>query len=93
MPERPTPEQIDRDIKAAFEALHPRQIEIFRRMSSEQKGHAVAELFSAMRKLAFASEREMHPDLPEAEIHRRAILRLMRASEWESEWMKRIFGF
>lgn len=87
-----TPEAIKQVVKTAFDELDPIQMAIFHRMTPAQKGQAVADLFTAMRQLALVSERHRHPDLPDEEIHRRAMLRLMRSSEWESEWMKRIFG-
>lgn len=89
---RPTPEQIEADIKAAFDELDPVQMEVFRRMTPEQKGRAMADLISAMWQMTLTSERYFHPDLPESEIKRRAILRFMRSSEWTDPWMRSIFG-
>jgi hypothetical protein len=83
---------LDRAIQNAFDELDPVQMEVFRRMSPAEKIQIVSGMHNSMRKMLIASEREMHPDLSEDEIHRRAIARLMRASEWEPELRKTIFG-
>lgn len=84
-----TPEEIDQAIKNAFDEIDPRQIEIFRRMSSAEKGQRLDDLFRSMRALAIASERDDHPELSEKEIWKRARARLMRMSEWEPELRER----
>jgi hypothetical protein len=61
---------------------------IFRRMSPAEKIQRVADMHTAMSKLAVATERQRHPDLSETEIRKRAMARVMRVSEWEP-WMKR----
>lgn len=79
-------------IQRIFSELDPIQMAIFRRMSPAEKGRRVADLFTTMKQMALVSERQRHPDLSDEEVHRRAIARLMRASEWEP-WMRNIFGF
>jgi hypothetical protein len=88
----PSPEKIARDVQAAFDELDPLQMAVFRRMTPAQRGQGVGDLFDAMKEMVVVTERQAHPDLPDEEIHRRAMLRLMRASEWEPELRKTIFG-
>lgn len=80
---------IDRVIKTVFDELDPIQMAIFRRMTPDEKGRAVADLFESMSAMVYATERERNPHLSEKAIHQRAIARLMRASEWDS-WIQNI---
>ncbi len=88
---RPTSEEIDIAVKTAFDELDVEQLNIFRRMTPQEKGKAVADLFESMRLMVYATERQRFPELSEPEIHQRAIKRIMRASEWD-EWMHAIFN-
>jgi hypothetical protein len=44
------------------------------------------------RQMAIESEQQRHPDLPPHEIHRRAMARFMRKSEWEPGLWEAVFG-
>ena len=88
----PTKEQMERAVRAAIDEIDPIQMAAFRRMTPQEKMRRVADMFATGKHIAIASERHFHPDLPEAEIYRRAMKRWMRASEWEPELRKMVFG-
>jgi succinate dehydrogenase/fumarate reductase flavoprotein subunit len=46
-----------------------------------------------MKALAIATERQRHPERSDEENYKHAMARWMRASEWEPELRKGIFGF
>jgi hypothetical protein len=89
----PTWEQFERDVKAVLSEIDPLQMETQRRMTPAQKIRAVSDLFDSMKALAIASEKHRHPERSDEENTRRAMARWMRASEWEPELRKEIFGF
>jgi hypothetical protein len=88
----PSSDDLKQRIERIFDELDPIQMAIFRQMSPAEKGRGVADMFTAMKQMALASERQRHPDLPETEIRKRAMARVMRVSEWEP-WMRNIFSF
>jgi len=91
--ERPTSEEIERAVDAVFAEIDPVQMEFQRRMTPAQKIRAVSDLFDSMKALAIATERHRHPERSDEENYKRAMARWMRASEWEPELRKEIFGF
>lgn len=89
----PTDEEFRRELKAIFADIDPLQMEAQRRMKPAQKIRAVSDLFDSMKALAIATERHRHPERSDEENYKRAMARWMRASEWEPELRKEIFGF
>lgn len=88
---RPTSEEIDIAVKAAFDELDVEQLNIFRWMTPQEKINRVSALFGALKRHALTTERYFNSELSDEEIHQRAIKRIMRASEWD-EWMHAIFN-
>jgi hypothetical protein len=88
-----TREEIRQAVRTARNELDPRQLEIMGRMTVAEKIQAVSRLHANARDMAIATERHFHPELSEDEIHRRAMARVMRVSEWEPELRRKIFGF
>jgi hypothetical protein len=61
------------------EAIHPVQLEGFRRMTPEQKLRAVCELYQAGIELRMAGLRMQHPQWPEERLEREARRSLLYA--------------
>jgi len=80
-----TPEQIERDIHAAFDELDRNQLKIWAGMSTQEKGRLIANMVATGKKMVFASTRALNPHLTAREVHQKAIARFMRFSEWEPE--------
>ena len=89
----PTEEEFRRELAAVFAEIDPIQMEIQRRMTPTQKIMAVSDLFQSMKAMAIASEKHRHPERPDEENYKRAMARWMRASEWDEDLRKEIFGF
>ena len=62
-----------------FEALHPLQVEGFRRMSAARKLQMAADLYFAGIRLRAAGLRLAHPDWSEDELQRQARRSLLHA--------------
>lgn len=77
----PTPEQIERDVKAAFADLDRRQMELFAQMTPVQRLKKVAEMCAALKEILIASERQMHPELNDEEIRFRAKMRILSMND------------
>jgi hypothetical protein len=88
----PPPDEMRRAIRQAFAEIDPRQIAIWREMPPERRNQIINSVISAARQMAIESEQQRHPDLAPDEIHRRAMARFMRKSEWEPGLWKAVFG-
>jgi hypothetical protein len=61
------------------EAIHPVQVEGFRRMTAAEKLHMVAQLYEAGIRLRVAGLRMAHPDWPDERLEREARRSLLYA--------------
>ncbi len=68
------------------EAAENVQIELWRRMTAEQKLRLVSEMTVAIQRLAFAELRQRHPDLPDDEIWLR-----LAARRLSPEMMRKVY--
>lgn len=80
-----TAEEIQRDVKAAFDELDPLQMDIFRQMTPERKVQVFIGLQNAIKETMRAFERMQAPELSSDEIEARVVKRLLKYQQEEQD--------